>query len=256
MEHVLRMAAVTKSYPTEQGTGGLALSPVDLDIRRGEFVSLIGPSGCGKTTLLKIASGLLAASSGTVYFEGQPGTPPPDRMRVVFQSPSLLPWRTVLDNVVFPGIIQRTNGLDLRARARALLEMLNLGPHEAKYPWELSGGMQQRVSIARALLLEPEVIFMDEPFGALDAMTREKLNADVQDLHLRNSATFLFVTHNIHEAIYLSDRVVALTPSPGAVSEVIDVDLPRPRTQDIYSTPEFGELERQIRNAFETAVRA
>jgi NitT/TauT family transport system ATP-binding protein len=253
-ESMLSLRSVSKTYVTEQGSNGLALQSVDLDVAKGEFVSLIGPSGCGKTTLLKIAAGLLAASEGQVYFDGSAGTPPPKTMGVVFQSPSLLPWRTVLGNVLFPAVIHRADLARLKPRAHELLEMLNLAGSESKYPWELSGGMQQRASIARSLLLEPDVIFMDEPFGALDAMTREKLNTDVQELHLRNDTTVLFVTHNIPESIFLSDRIVALSSSPGRVSDIIEVNLPRPRTEESYTSDAFRALERRIREAFHVAV--
>lgn len=252
---VVSLESVSKTYATRQKSDGFALSSVDLSINKGEFVSLIGPSGCGKTTLLKIAAGLLSATKGSVSFEGAPGSPPPAKMGVVFQSASLLPWRTVLDNVLFPGVIQRADGKKLRRRALELLEVMNLSGSESKYPAELSGGMQQRVSIARSLLLEPEIVFMDEPFGALDAMTREKLNEDVQRLHQQENMTFLFVTHNISEAVFLSDRIVALSASPGRISEIIDVDLQRPRTEDSYTDERFREHERHIRDVFQASVK-
>jgi len=251
---VLSLESVAKTYVTKQGSNGVALTSVDLSVDKGEFVSIIGPSGCGKTTLLKIAAGLLSATEGTVRFEGTPGSPPPRRMGFVFQSASLLPWRTVLENVLFPGVIQHANSKSLRARAMELLEVMNLAGNERKYPAELSGGMQQRVSIARSLLLEPEIVFMDEPFGALDAMTREKLNEDVQRLHQQNETTFLFVTHNITEAVYLSDRIVALSASPGRISEIITVDLERPRTENSYTDERFRQYERRVRNVFRAAV--
>jgi NitT/TauT family transport system ATP-binding protein len=254
MGAVLTLESVAKTYVTKQGSNGVALTSVDLAVDRGEFVSIIGPSGCGKTTLLKIAAGLLSATEGTVRFEGAQGSPPPRRMGFVFQSASLLPWRTVLDNVLFPGVIQRANSKKLRGRAMELLEVMNLAGNERKYPAELSGGMQQRVSIARSLLLEPEIVFMDEPFGALDAMTREKLNEDVQTLHQHNETTFLFVTHNITEAVYLSDRIVALSASPGRISEIITVDLERPRTESSYTDERFRQYERRVRDVFRAAV--
>jgi NitT/TauT family transport system ATP-binding protein len=253
MSAILSLEAVSKTYRTKQGSDGLALSPVDLTVEKGEFISIIGPSGCGKTTLLKIAAGLLMASGGTVRFEGAPGSPPPKKMGFVFQSASLLPWRTVLDNVLFPGEIQGRKGKELRARALDLIRVMGLSGSETKYPAELSGGMQQRASIARSLLLEPEIVFMDEPFGALDAMTRERLNEDVQRLHLTHRTTFLFVTHNITEAVFLSDRIVALSASPGRISDIIDVDVERPRTEESLTDERFRQIERRIRDIFHAA---
>jgi NitT/TauT family transport system ATP-binding protein len=250
---ILTVDGVSKSYgPT--GRAALVLDDVDLEIRKGEFVSIIGPSGCGKTTLMKICAGLLPQTTGTVAFDGRPGTPPPNRMGIVFQSAALLPWRNVLDNILLPAVIQRTDLAAARARAVELLAMLNLTDIEKKYPWELSGGMQQRVSIARSLVQQPEVIFMDEPFGALDAMTREKLNLDLQDIHHRTGATIMFVTHNISEAVFLSDRIVAMAARPGRIAEIIDVDLSRPRTEDSYVAEDFREVEAAVRHSFDLAA--
>jgi len=250
---ILRIDNVSKSYATGADSS-LVLSAVSLDIRQGEFVSVIGPSGCGKTTLMKICAGLLPQTSGTVSFDGKPGTPPPSQMGIVFQSAALLPWRTVLGNILLPAIIQKTDLGAARKRATDLLAMLNLVGIEDKYPWELSGGMQQRVSIARSLVQEPQVIFMDEPFGALDAMTREKLNLDLQDIHRRTGATIMFVTHNISEAVFLSDRIVAMAARPGRVAEVIPVELARPRTQDSYVDQDFREVEAAVRHSFDLAA--
>jgi NitT/TauT family transport system ATP-binding protein len=251
---ILAVENVSKSYTSSNAPGSLVLSSVNLSVAKSEFVSIIGPSGCGKTTLMKICAGLLSKSGGTVSFAGKVGTPPPAKMGVVFQSAALLPWRTVLANILLPAAIQHANMDKAKARARELLDMLNLSGIESKYPWELSGGMQQRVSIARSLVLEPEVIFMDEPFGALDAMTREKLNLDLQDIHTRTGATIMFVTHNISEAVFLSDRIVAMAARPGRIADIIDVDLKRPRTQDSYVDEEFREIETRVRNSFDRAA--
>jgi NitT/TauT family transport system ATP-binding protein len=175
-------------------------------------------------------------------------------MGVVFQSAALLPWRTVMANILLPATIQHADMKKAKQRAAELLDMLNLTGIESKYPWELSGGMQQRVSIARSLVLEPEVLFMDEPFGALDAMTREKLNLDLQDIHTRTGATIMFVTHNISEAVFLSDRIVAMAARPGRIAEIIDVDLHRPRTQESYVDDDFRDIETRVRNSFDRAA--
>lgn len=250
---LLELRQLSKTYTTANEGLSVALESVDLVVRSGEFVSIVGPSGCGKTTMVKIASGLLSKTSGEVLFEGRPGTPPPARLGVVFQTPALLPWRTVLANVVLPAVIQRTDMGLARQRARDLLRMLDLSGSEDRYPWELSGGMQQRVAIARALVLQPDIIVMDEPFGALDAMTRERLNSDVQRIHAETAATFLFVTHNIGEAVFLSDRIVAMAARPGRVAQTFDVDLPRLRTNDTYTTERFRSLERQVRQTLDLA---
>ena len=251
---ILSVENVSKSYSSSTAPASLVLSSVNLTIAKSEFVSIIGPSGCGKTTLMKICAGLLTKSGGTVSFAGKIGTPPPSKMGVVFQSAALLPWRTVLANILLPAIIQHADMAKAKQRAAELLDMLNLSGIESKYPWELSGGMQQRVSIARSLVLEPEVLFMDEPFGALDAMTREKLNLDLQDIHTRTGATIMFVTHNIAEAVFLSDRIVAMAARPGRIADIIDVNLSRPRTQDSYVDDEFREIETRVRNSFDRAA--
>ena len=251
---ILTVDNVSKSYVDAASNANLVLSSVDLTLHQGEFVSVIGPSGCGKTTLMKICAGLLPQTGGTVSFEGRIGNPPPRKMGVVFQSAALLPWRTVIANILLPAVIQKADMGRARKRAAELLEMLNLTGTESKYPWELSGGMQQRVSIARALVLEPEIIFMDEPFGALDAMTREKLNIDLQDIHRRTGATIMFVTHNISEAVFLSDRIVAMAARPGRIAEIVDVDLARPRTQESYVEAGFRDVETHVRHSFDLAA--
>ncbi|GAA3877651.1 ABC transporter ATP-binding protein [Leifsonia kafniensis] len=253
-EPILTVENVSKSYSSSNAPDALVLSSVNLSIAKSEFVSIIGPSGCGKTTLMKICAGLLSKSGGTVSFAGKVGTPPPSKMGVVFQSAALLPWRTVLANILLPATIQHADMDRAKQRARELLDMLNLKGIESKYPWELSGGMQQRVSIARSLVLEPEVLFMDEPFGALDAMTREKLNLDLQDIHARTGATIMFVTHNIAEAVFLSDRIIAMAARPGRIADIINVDLFRPRTQESYVDDDFREIETRVRSSFDRAA--
>jgi NitT/TauT family transport system ATP-binding protein len=252
MTTILETSGVEKRYQTRQGEGITALRDVSFSVDDGEFVSLVGPSGCGKTTLLKICAGLVPATGGTVDFR-QTGAPvPPGVFGMVFQSPALLPWRTILANVLYPADIL---GLDRRAaktRAQELLGLMGLGDVADKYPGELSGGMQQRVSIARALLHDPEMLFMDEPFGALDAMTREEMNMELQQVHLSQGKTVLFVTHSISEAVLLSDRVVVLSRRPGQVVADLRVPFGRPRTMEHRADPEFGKLELQIRQSLET----
>lgn len=251
---VIELHGVSKRYVVQDSSrDGLALQEATLSVGHGEFVSLLGPSGCGKTTLLKIAAGLLAHSSGEVRFEGRAGAPPPNRMGFVFQGPVLLPWRTVLDNVMLPAQIQRLSKREAKVRAVHLLELLGLGGTERNYPWELSGGMQQRVSIARSLLNAPDMLFMDEPFGALDAMTRETLNFELQRVHLQERLTTIFVTHSITEAVLLSDRIALMSAGPGRVVGVLDVNLPRPRRPQTLVEPGFVAAEAEVREMLAAA---
>ncbi|MEY2687239.1 MAG: hypothetical protein RL375_1437 [Pseudomonadota bacterium] len=241
-------------YPPRRGahreTGIHALDDITLDIARGEFVALVGPSGCGKTTLLKILAGLMNGYDGGLTLDGQPITKPRLDVGVVFQEPTLLPWRTILDNVLLP--VELAN-LDRRAhteRAMALMATVGLGGFEHKYPRELSGGMRQRAGICRALVRDPQLLLMDEPFGALDAMTREFLNVELQRIWLGSGKTVVFVTHSIPEAVYLADRVVVMSPRPGRIAEVVDVDLPRPRRLADMAHERAGALLTRIRGHF------
>jgi NitT/TauT family transport system ATP-binding protein len=227
-----------------------ALSDIDLEIYPGDLITIVGPSGCGKSTLLKLLAGIVSPSSGAVEIAGRPLNGPSASLGVVFQSPVLLPWRTVLDNVLVPAEIL---GMDLatsRDRARSLLEMAGLSGFEAKYPRELSGGMQQRVGICRALVHRPAFLLMDEPFGALDAMTRETMNLELLRIWKEQQTTILVVTHSIAEAVFLADRVVVMTPRPGRIAEILDVDLPRPRTLGVFNTERFGRYVSDIRRHF------
>ena len=250
---LLTFLNVGKTFSTQAGGKNVALTDVDLTIRRGEFVSLVGPSGCGKTTLMKIGAGLLRHTYGTVKFEGRFAKPPPEKMGIVFQTATLLPWLTVTDNIIFPAVIRRKSLREAHVRAKELLTLLGLSDKSDRYPMELSGGMQQRVSIARALLLSPEVVFMDEPFGALDAMTRETLNQELQAIHQKYQMTILFVTHSIPEAIFLSDRVAVMSAGPGRIVDVIDIDYPRPRTLAMLGNSSSHATEAQIRDIFSLA---
>jgi NitT/TauT family transport system ATP-binding protein len=225
----------------------LAVSEVTFDVAAGELVSLVGPSGCGKTTVLKILAGLHPADGGTVRI-GAPETPfdPSRDIGMVFQQPLLLKWRRVLDNVLLPAEIL---GLPLRAareRAKDLLRLVGLAGSEGKYPYELSGGMQQRAAIARALVHDPKLILMDEPFGALDALTREKMNLELLRIWQESRKTIVFITHGISEAVFLGTRVVVLTAGPARMADNFTIDLPHPRTLDIKTHENFGAYTRRI----------
>jgi NitT/TauT family transport system ATP-binding protein len=230
-----------------------ALQNVNLEIKQGEFVCLVGPSGCGKTTLLRTVADLQQPTSGKITVRGQ--SPREIRLQkkygIVFQSPVLYDWRTVRRNVCMP---MELMGLPKKYRTETVTEMLELvGLYDfgKKYPHELSGGMQQRVGIARALAIKPEILLMDEPFSALDEFTKEKLNEDLLTIWSKTNKTILFVTHNISEAVFLSDRVVVLSPHPGRVSAVVDITIPRPRTLAVKNTAEFNQLVTKVRNSFE-----
>lgn len=253
--NVLDLRDVTKRYEAQHGGTGQALDRVSLSVSRSEFVALVGPSGCGKTTLLKIAAGLLPMTDGVSHFLGRPGSPPPRDIGVVFQTPVLLPWRTVLDNVLLPAQVQREKG-DPRKRAHELLELLEITGTSKMYPGELSGGMQQRVAIARSLLLSPRILFMDEPFGALDAMTRETMNVELQRIHLGEGTTVLFVTHDITEAVFLADRIAVMSARPGRIVDIIDVPLARPRTPADLTGERFRRIEADVRSALSGTAKA
>ena len=228
-----------------------ALKDVDLTIRQGEFISLIGPSGCGKTTLLRVIADLEPLSSGEMWVNDM--SPQEARMArsygYVFQAPALFPWRTVLANVMLPLQIQGRLPAQCEEIAREQLARVGLAGFEKKYPWQLSGGMQQRVSIARALGFEPRLLMMDEPFGALDEITRDSLNVQLQDLWRREQRTVVFVTHSIAEAVYLSTRIVVMSPRPGRIVKIIDSPLPAERTLAMRDTPEFTALAHEVREA-------
>lgn len=249
----VRLEGVSKRYQTADG-GLLALKPTTLTIEAGEFVSVVGPSGCGKTTLLMLVSGLLLPSQGRISIGRQEVTKPYTDLGFVFQSDVLMDWLTVLSNVMVPVEIKKLKPReDYELRAREILKMVGLEEFEDRHPPELSGGMRQRVSISRALITQPPLLLMDEPFGALDALTREQMNDDLQRLWQNSQNTVLFITHNIEEAVYLSDRVVVMSERPGQVLDVLDMsDLPRPRTLAVKDMPEFGTHISQIRHIFVT----
>jgi NitT/TauT family transport system ATP-binding protein len=245
----LRFEHLSKVYATRDGEVR-ALNDISLTQRRGEFLSYVGPSGCGKSTLLMIAAGLLAPSSGSAQAGGRFVDRPRTDIGIVFQNPVLLDWRTALGNVMLQVEAHKLDRKQSEARARNLLATVGLGGFELKFPHELSGGMRQRVSICRALIHNPHHLLMDEPFGALDALTRDQLVLDLQALVSERRMTVLFITHSIAEAVFLSDRVVVMTPRPGCIDRIIDIKLPRPRTLAMRETPEFADYSRQILELF------
>ena len=246
---LIRAQGVRKTYRTQDGEVE-TLKPLDFDIQAGEFVSVIGPSGCGKSTLMKMVAGLLPISGGELELSGKAVRGPQTDVGIVFQSALLLPWRRVIDNILLQAEIRKLPMAAARARAQALIEMAGLAGFEQKYPWQLSGGMQQRVAILRALLHDPSVLLMDEPFGALDAMTRERMNLELQRIWLAAKKTVLLITHSIPEAIFLSDRVFVMSERPGRIVQVYDIELPRPRPLDVMGTEAFAGYARQLRAHF------
>ena len=236
---------LSKVYAAKNGAIR-ALDQVSFRARRGEFLSILGPSGCGKSTLMMIAAGLVPASSGVVMVEGEPVIRPRTNIGIVFQSPVLLEWRTALGNVMLQAEAHRLDRTHAEKRARELLRAVGLAGFEEKYSHELSGGMRQRVAICRALLHNPPHLMMDEPFGALDALTRDQLVLDIQQIWNELRTTVLFITHSVPEAVFLSDRIVVMTPRPGRIDCIIDIDLPRPRTLAMRESALFAKSIRQI----------
>lgn len=241
-------------FPDKNGGEAVtALQNINLNIKQGEFISLVGPSGCGKTTLLRAIADLQQPSSGSISVRGK--TPREIRLQkkygIVFQNPVLYEWRTVRRNVCMPMELMGLPKKYRTARVTEMLELVGLYNFGKKYQHELSGGMQQRVGIARALAIKPEILLMDEPFSALDEFTKEKLHEDLLRIWNKTNKTILFVTHNIPEAVFLSDRVIVLSPHPGRVSAIVDIDIPRPRTLATKDTAEFNALVSKVRNSFE-----
>ena len=226
---MIRLTGVSRTFAGRSGTVE-ALRGIDLEVGDGEFVAVLGRSGCGKSTLLRLISGLLPATAGEVSVSGDRVTKPRRDIAMMFQRPALLPWRTVLDNVLLPVQIFGGRKAAHRDRAHELLTMTGLAGFEKRLPHELSGGMQQRVALCRSLIADPRVMLMDEPFSALDALTREELSGELQRVHMELGTTVVFVTHSIDEAVLLADRVVVLSPRPGRIREILEVKIPRPRT--------------------------
>jgi NitT/TauT family transport system ATP-binding protein len=246
---IIEIDRVSKTYRTQDGEVP-SLKPLDFRINDGEFLVVVGPSGCGKSTLLKMIAGLLPPSEGEIRVDGKAITKPHGGVGIVFQSALLLPWKRVFDNVMMPVEIKGLPRDEYRQRARDLLKMVGLEGFERKYPWQLSGGMQQRAAICRALVHDPKIVLMDEPFGALDAMTREKMNVELQRIQRETRKTVMLITHSIPEAVFLADRVLVMTERPGAIAAIYDVPLPRPRTLDVMADPVFIALSQKIRQHF------
>lgn len=247
----IRLENVTKIFNQGKPNEVTALKNVTLDIQPREFISLVGPSGCGKSTLLRLVADLVTPTVGVIKVNGKSA----HQARVdqdygmVFQAATLYDWRTVAKNVQLPLELMGYNKADRIQRSQEMLELVELGDFGKHYPWQLSGGMQQRVSIARALAFKPALLLMDEPFGALDEMTRERMNLEMQDIWDRTHTTILFVTHSIPEAVFLSSRIVMLSPRPGQVADIIDIDLPMPRTEATREDPRYFELVNKLRHA-------
>lgn len=259
MSAIIAVQNVSKTFKASDGVTVHALDAINLDVQPGEFVSFIGPSGCGKSTLLRIIANLIEPSGGAVLVNGKSAQQAREHREYgfVFQNPTLYDWRTVIENVQLPLEIMKYPRMMREARAREMLKLVELSGFENKYPWQLSGGMQQRVSIARALAFEPHILLMDEPFGALDEMTRERMNNELLNIWERiANMTVIFVTHSISEAVYLSSRVVVMSPRPGRIAELIDIDLPRPRGPETRDLDAFFRLSSQVRHALREGVAA
>ncbi|MBR0896736.1 ABC transporter ATP-binding protein [Bradyrhizobium tropiciagri] len=246
-ENLIAVDGVGKTYVTQDGRSIQAVASVNVEIAKGEFLSILGPSGCGKSTLLMMIAGLVKPSEGVIRFEGKPVTDPHGDAGVVFQDAVLFPWRTVAQNVELPGEIRRVRRDARVKRSLDVLELVGLKGFETKYPNELSGGMQQRVSIARALSMQPNLILMDEPFGALDAMTRDQMNLDLQRISLETGATIVFVTHSIAEAAFLSDRVCVMSGRPSTIRAIVPIEIPRPRPIEMMASDEMGRYVTELR---------
>jgi NitT/TauT family transport system ATP-binding protein len=242
------LRGVSKTYATASGENVNALQKINLDIRSQQFVSVIGASGCGKTTLLRIIGGLEPEYDGDLLLNGSKRSGPTKDIGIVFQDANLLPWRTVLNNVLLPAHVLKLDIKQATARAHDLLDLVGLKGFESKYPFELSGGMRQRVAIARALVHDPSVLLMDEPFGALDALTREHMNLELLKIWQSAKKTVFMITHSISEAAFMSDRVIVMSPRPGRIIEDVVIGLPRPRNLDLLSDAAFGNYTRRLRH--------
>jgi NitT/TauT family transport system ATP-binding protein len=247
----LSIEHLSKTFVSASGETVEALRDINLEITDKEFICLLGPSGCGKTTLLRIIGGLDRATSGAALLDGHPVTGPDPKTAMIFQEYSLYPWRTVLDNVTFGLEIRGADKEKRSEKARSYLEMVGLKGFERSFPYELSGGMRQRVAVARALAVDPEVLLMDEPFGALDAQTRNKMQKELLEIWEKTKKTVIFVTHSVDEAVYMSDRIVVLTRRPGTIREVMDIPIPRPRDR---TSTEFARIRRHVLDLMDEPV--
>ena len=249
----INVSGLHKIYNTRGGGQTHALSDINFTAKKGEFISIVGPSGCGKTTLLNILAGLISKTEGSAAVSGREVSKPLPEIGMVFQAPTLLPWRTILENVMVPVEVQKLDKKKHLEKARDLLKLAGLDGFEDKYPNELSGGMQQRAGICRALVHSPSVLLMDEPFGALDAMTREYMNLELLRIWKESNQTIALVTHSITEAVFLSDRVIVMSPRPGRIAEIINIELPRPRTLEMMTSDASGHYVQRIRHYFSAA---
>lgn len=252
----ISFVGVNKSYGSARGGSTLALADFDLHIAPQEIVSILGPTGCGKSTSLNVLAGFEQASAGTVTVDGKPVTGPGPNRGVVFQQPSLFPWLNVMGNVVLGVKCRGVPREEYEPRALRLLEEVGLKGFEKHFPYQLSGGMQQRVQIARALISQPDILLMDEPFGALDAQTRETMHEELLAIMRGTPMTTVFVTHDVREAVYLADRVVVMSPRPGRIHEVVTIQRDGPQTPTLLKSPEFGEQVERLRNLMQHDVHA
>jgi NitT/TauT family transport system ATP-binding protein len=246
----VRLTHVSKVFDS----GVQAVGDVSLEVRRGEFISIVGPSGCGKSTILRLVAGLSPLSGGEIDVAGQAVVGPRQDIGMMFQKPTLLPWMTALQNALLPATFQKGNHRERTDEARELLDLVGLSGFENSYPRHLSGGMQQRVALARLLMIGADVLLLDEPFAAVDELTRERLNLELLKIHARTGATIILVTHNLSEATLLGDRVVVMTPRPGEISEELEVPFARPRSPELMATTEFQELVLRARRRLEQDV--
>lgn len=250
---LIDVQTLEKVYRTRRDGDVVALENVTFSMRQGEFVCMVGPSGCGKSTLLKILAGVIPRTAGEALLRGRSIEMATREIGLVFQTPVLLPWRNVMENALLPAEVLGLDPAKARARARELLRLVGLDGFENKYPYELSGGMQQRCAITRALLHDPAILLMDEPFGALDAMTRDLMNLELQRIWSESGKTILLITHSIPEAVFLADRVLVMSPRPGRIIDEVPISLPRPRSLDMMATSAFGQAASRIRAHFSSA---
>ncbi len=246
---ILKTESLYKAFDSPNNGNLLTIANISFTVSSGEFLCIVGPSGSGKTTLLQILAGLLPPTKGQVWLAGALLTKPQPEISIVFQKPNLMPWRTVLDNVLLPLQLQAIPTLEAQRRGQEVLALVGLSEFASAYPKQLSGGMEQRVAVARALIQQPTILLLDEPFGALDALTRERLNLELLRLWQSRKLTAVMVTHNIQEAVFLADRVLVLSPRPATISAEFMINLPRPRPKGIEYSEEFGHLAYEIRQA-------
>jgi NitT/TauT family transport system ATP-binding protein len=246
---ILQVDSLGKTFDSAGNGNLIAIANISFTVSTGEFLCIVGPSGSGKTTLLQLLAGLLPLSKGQIRLDGTRLTEPQPEIGIVFQKPNLMPWRTVLENVLLPLQIQKIPAQEAHQRGQEVLSLVGLSEFASAYPKQLSGGMEQRVAVARALIQQPRILLLDEPFGALDALTRERLNLELLRLWQNQNLTAIMVTHNIQEAVFLADRVFVLSPRPATISAEFRINLPRPRPKGIEYSEEFGRLAYEIRQA-------